>query len=147
MRAKAESAKRRRLSRGALLGLGIVVIAVAWLVYAFLGELAPPPATQQVDDLEIALYSTLTGRPRVGDNQFEIKLSDRQGQPVLQAEVGVAYSMGGMGHRGGMAARSEGYGIFSTLLKFSMAGTWTVEVVVRRPGRPEVKVLFSVSVR
>lgn len=147
MQQEAESAKRRRLSRGALLGLGIVVIAVAWLVYAFLGELAPPPATQQVDDLEIALYSTLTGRPRVGDNQFEIRLRDRQGQPVLQAEVEVAYSMGGMGHRGGTATLPQGYGIFNAVLNFSMAGTWTVEVVVRRPGWPEVRVPFSLSVR
>ncbi|MGH8059832.1 MAG: FixH family protein, partial [Candidatus Entotheonellia bacterium] len=122
---KAESTRRRQLSRGALLGLGIAVIAVAWLVYAFLGELAPPPATQQVSDLEVSLYPTLTGRPRVGENQFEVKLRDRQGEPVLQAEVEVAYSMGGMGHGRRLGTRPEGYGIFSTMLNFPMAGTWT----------------------
>jgi hypothetical protein len=147
MRAEAESPKRRRLSRGALFGLGIVVIAVAWMVYAFLGELAPPPAMQRAGNLEISLYSTLTGRPRVGDNQFEIKLRDRQGQPVSHAEVEVGYSMGGMGHRSRVATRPEGYGIFSTVLTFPMAGTWTVEVEVRRPGGSEVKVPFTLSVR
>ena len=146
MPGEAESPQRRKLSRGALLGLGIAVIALAWMGYAFLGELAPPPATHQVGDLEIALYSTLTGRPRVGDNQFEVKLRDRQGQPVSQAAVEVAYSMGSMGHGSRMTTRPEGFGIFSTVLNFSMAGTWTVEVLVKRPGRPEVKAPFSLSV-
>jgi len=85
---------------------------------------------QQVDDLEIALYSTLTGRPRVGDNQFEVKLRNRQGQPVSQADVEVAYTIGSMGHAGRKATRPEGFGIFSTGLNFPMAGTWTVQVVV-----------------
>ena len=127
MRKEAESHKRRQLSRGALLGLGIVVIGVTWLIYSFLSELAPPPATQRAGDLEISLYPTLTGRPRVGDNQFEVKLRARQGQPVSQAEaeVEVAYSMGGMGHRRRVATRPEGHGIFSTVLSFTIAGTWT----------------------
>ena len=143
MRQETESPKRRRPSRGALVGLALAAIAVGWLIYAFLGELAPPPATQRVGDLEISLYSTLTGRPRVGQNQFEVKLRDPQGQPVSQAEVEVAYSMGGMGHGSWMATRPEGYGIFSTVLSFSMPGTWNAEVMVRRPGLPEVRVPFS----
>ena len=147
MRQEAKSPKRRKLSRGALLGLGIVVIGVAWLIYSFLSELAPPPATQQIGDLELSLYPTLTGRPRVGDNQFEVKLRARQGQPVSQAEVEVAYSMGGMGHGRRVATRPEGYGIFSTVLSFTMAGTWNVDVLVKRPGRPEVKALFSLTVQ
>lgn len=146
MRQETESPKRRRPSRGALVGLAVAAIAVGWLIYAFLGELAPPPATQRVGDLEISLYSTLTGRPRVGQNQFEVKLRDPQGQPVSQAEVEVAYSMGGMGHGSRMATRPEGYGIFSTVLSFSMPGTWNAEVMVRRPGLPEVKVPFSLRV-
>jgi hypothetical protein len=130
-----------------LVGIAIAIVAVGWLVSSFLGQLAPPPATQRVGDLEIAFYSPLTGRPRVGDNQFEVKLRDYQGQPVVQAEVEVAYTMGSMGHGSRTATRSEGYGIFSTMLGFSMAGTWNVEVLVRRPGRPEVKVPFSLSVQ
>jgi len=144
---EAETPKRRKLSRGALAALAIVVIAFGWLVYAFLGELAPPPATQQLGDLEVSLYSTLTGRPRVGDNQFEVKLRDRQGQPVSQAEVAMAYSMGSMGHGSLVAMRREGYGMFSTMLSFPMAGTWKVEILVRRPGQPEVKAPFSLRVQ
>lgn len=147
MQQEVELPTRRTLSRGALLGLGIAVIAVVWIVYAFLGELAQPPATQRVDNLEVSLYSTLTGRPRVGDNQFEVKLHNRQGVPVSQAVVEVAYRMGGMGHANRMATRAEGFGIFSTSLSFPMAGTWNVEVLVRRPGQPEVKVPFSLSVQ
>jgi hypothetical protein len=123
------------------------MIALAWLVYVFLGELAPPLDTQQIDDLEVAFYHTLTGRPRMGDNQFEVKLRDRQGQPVSQAEVAVAYSIGIMGYGSLVATRSEGYGIFATMLSFPMAGTWKVEVLVRRPGQPEVKAPFSLRVQ
>jgi hypothetical protein len=96
-RRQATSHKPRQLSPGALLGLGLAIIAVIWLVYAFLGELAYPPATQRAGDLEVFLYPTLTGRRRVGDNQFEVKLGERQGQPVSQAAVEVAYGMGRVG--------------------------------------------------
>ncbi len=142
-----ESRKRRKVSRGALGGLALAVVAIGWLVYSFLGELSPPPATQWLGDLEVSLYSTVTGRPRAGDNQFEVKLRDRQGRPVSQAEVAVAYGMGSMGHGSRMATRPEGYGIFSTVLSFPMAGTWQVEVLVRRPGQPEVKAPFSLRVQ
>jgi len=143
---EAKSTKRHLLSPGGLVGLALAAVAVGWLIYAFLGELAPPPAVQRAGDLEISLYSTLTGRPRVGQNQFEVKLRGPQGQPVSQAEVEVAYSMAGMRHGSLMAMRPEGYGIFSTLLSFPMPGTWNAEVMVRRPGLPEVKVPFSLSV-
>jgi YtkA-like len=132
--------------QNSLAGLAITGIAFGWSVYAFLGELAPLPAMQQLGDLEVCLYSTLTGRPRVGDNQFEVKLRDRQGQPVSQSEVALAYSMGNMGHGSLVATRGEGYGIFATMLSFPMSGTWKVEVLVRRWGHPEVKVPFSLRV-
>jgi hypothetical protein len=59
-----------------------------------------------------------------------VKLIDRQGQPVARAEVGVAYSRGGMGHKSRAATRPEGDGIFSAVLGFPMAGAWKVEVFV-----------------
>ena len=142
-----ESGERRKVSRGALGGLAIAVVAVGWLAYSFLGELVLPPATQRIADLEISLYSTLTGRPQVGNNQFEVELRDRHGQPVSQAEVDVAYSMDSMGHGSRAATRPEGYGIFSAMLSFPMAETWHVEVIVRRPGQSEVKVPFRLSVQ
>jgi len=45
-----------------------------------------------------------------------------------------------------METRPEGYGMFSTVLSFPQPGTWNVEVLVRRPGHPEVKVPFSFNV-
>jgi hypothetical protein len=140
------SGKPRTLSPGALLGLGLAIIAVMWLVYAFLGELTYPPATQRAGDLEVSLYPTLTGRPRVGDNQFEVKLAERQGQPVSAAAVEVAYSMSRVEDENRIATRPEGYGVFSTVLSFPQVGTWNVEVFVRRPGHPEVNVPFRLNV-
>jgi hypothetical protein len=144
---EAKAGKRRKPSRGALVGFTIAAVTVGWLVYSFVGELAPPPATRRVDDLEVSLYSTLTGRPRVGDNQFEIKIRDRQARLVSQAEVDVDYGMVGMAQGSRLATRPEGYGIFSTVLSFPMPGSWDVEVTVRRPGGPEVRAPFSVQVR
>jgi len=146
MRQATQSLKRRRPSRGALAGFAAAAIAGGWLFYVFLGELAPPPATQRAGDLEISLYSTLTGRPRVGANQFEVKLRDPLGQPVSQAEVEVIYGMAGTGHRSRMPTRAEGYGLFSTMLSFPMPGNWNAEVMVRRPGLSDVKVLYSLSI-
>jgi hypothetical protein len=103
-------------------------------------------ATQHAGDLEVSLYPTLTGRPRVGDNQFEVKLAERQGQPVSPAAVEVAYGMGRVEDENRIAIRPEGYGIFSTVLRFPQLGTWNVEVFVRRPGHPEVKVPFRLNV-
>jgi hypothetical protein len=45
------------------------------------------------------------------------------------------------------ATRPEGYGIFSAVLGFPMAGAWKVEVFVRRSGRPELGVPFALSVQ
>jgi hypothetical protein len=100
-----------------------------------------------VDDLEVSLYSPLTGRLRVGDNLFEVKLRDHQGQPVSQAEVEVADGMDSMGHGSLVAMRREGYGIFTTMFNFPMAGTWKVEVLVSHLRQPEVKVPFRLRVQ
>jgi hypothetical protein len=146
MRAQAEAVKRATLSRGALLGLAIAVIATGWLIYAFVSELALPPATQRVDDLEVSLYSTLTGRPQVGSNQFEVKLRDQQGQLISQAEVEVLYRAATMPPGDRVTARPEGFGIFSTVLAFATPGLWQVEVIVRRPGRPTVRAPYDLYV-
>jgi hypothetical protein len=146
VRSHAGAVKRLALSRGALLGLAIAGIAVGWLIYAFVSELVLPPATQRIEDLEVSLYSTLTGRPQVGSNQFEVKLRDHQGQLISQAEVEVSYRTGTMPPGGRVAARPEGFGIFSTVLTFPATGLWQVDVIVRRPGSPTVQVPFNLHV-
>jgi hypothetical protein len=146
VRSQADAGKRPALSRGALLGLSIALIAAGWLIYAFVSELALPPATQRVEDLEVSLYSTFTGRPQVGSNQFEVKLRDHQGQLISQAEVEVSYRTGTMPPSARVTARPEGFGIFSTVLAFPATGLWQVDVIVRRPGRPTVQVPFDLHV-
>jgi hypothetical protein len=146
MRQAPNPLKRRGPSRGALVGLAVAAVAGVWLFYVFLGELMLPPPTQRAGGLDISLYSTLTGRPRVGANQFEVRLRDTQGRPVSQAAVEVIYDVGGAGPRSRMPTRPEGYGLFSTMLSFPMPGNWNAEVVVRRPGLPDVQVPFSLRV-
>ncbi len=146
VRPQPDAVKRPVLSRGALLGLAIAVIATGWLIYVFMSELTLPPATQRIDGLEVSLYSTLTGRPQVGSNQFEVKLRDHQGQPIAQAEVELAYRTGTAAPGERVMARPEGFGLFSTVLTFPTTGPWQVDVIVRRPGRPTVQVPFDLRV-
>jgi hypothetical protein len=146
VRARAEAVRRVALSRGALLGLAIAVIAAMWLIYAFVSELVLPPAAQRVDDLEVSLYPTLTGRPQVGSNQFEVKLRDQQGQLISQAGVEVLYRTATTLAGDRVTARPEGFGIFSTVLAFAAPGRWQVEVIVRRPGRPTIQAPFDLYV-
>lgn len=147
MERKAESARKRVLSPGALVGLAVAAVAVGWLVYTFVGELAWPPETQRREDLDISLYSTLTGRPRVGVNQFEVKLRNLRGQPVAEADVTVHYSVDGTAPASRTETRSEGYGLFSTVLNFTRAGNWHATVLVGRPGLPELSAPFIIRVK
>jgi hypothetical protein len=139
------STRRRLLSPGAWAGLVVACLAVGWLLYTFLQELTPA-RTQRLGDLEISLYSTLTGRPRLGVNQFEVKLRDLQGQPVSQAHVAVRYALDGTGSASVTDTRFEGYGIFSVVLNFPEAGDWHATVLVGRPGLPELSAPFIIRV-
>lgn len=135
---------RRRSVIAALVGLGLA----GWAVYAFLTSVTAP-LVRETGDLKIYLYPTLTGVPRVGDNNFEVKVLDREGRPVDGASVNVRYTMTGMS---GMEARTLGaravtQGIYETTLSLSMAGTWEVGVTVERPGVAPVTVSFPVQVQ
>ncbi|MBI2371507.1 MAG: FixH family protein [Deltaproteobacteria bacterium] len=135
---------RRRSVVAALVGLGLA----GWTIFAFLTSVTNP-SVREAGGLKIYLYPTLTGAPRTGDNNFEIKVLDREGRPVDGASVNVRYTMTGMS---GMEARTLGaravtQGIYETTLSLSMAGTWEVGVTVERPGVAPVTVSFPVQVQ
>ena len=146
MECHTKMAKRRTLSPGALVGFAIAAVAVGWLLYIFMDELAWPPETQRTGEVDISLYPTLTGRPRLGMNQFEVKLRDLRGQPISDADVTVHYSLDGINGVSKIATRSEGYGLFSTVLNFPKAGEWQATVYVRRVRAPELTASFIIRV-
>lgn len=97
---------------------------------------------QRVGDLQVALYTTLTGAPRVGENQFEVKLTDLADQPVSDAVVTLQYRMRQMGGSTQAPARAAGLGLYQATLHFPTAGTWDVEVHIERGGKEMGSALF-----
>jgi hypothetical protein len=116
-----------------LLHLAEVVLAI-WVILVLLprqGFLLRGPASETASPTNRTLLAA------------DFSLPDLEGGWQRLSHFRGLYSMGGMGHGSRMATRPEGYGIFSTVLSFSMPGTWSAEVMVRRPGLPEVRVPFS----
>jgi hypothetical protein len=87
--------------------------------------------------------------PVVGDNLMELTIKDTDGKIVTDAKVAVNYTMPPMS---GMAPMS--YKIDSVLkgekyqstLKFSMSGSWNVEVKITQAGKT-TPVKFNVDVK
>lgn len=87
--------------------------------------------------------------PVVGDNLMELTIKDTDGKTVTDAKVAVNYTMPPMS---GMAPMS--YKIDSVLkgekyqstLKFSMSGSWNVEVKITQAGKT-TPVKFNVDVK
>lgn len=87
--------------------------------------------------------------PVVGDNLMELTIKDIDGKTVTDAKVAVNYTMPPMS---GMAPMS--YKIDSVLkgekyqstLKFSMSGSWNVEVKITQAGKT-TPVKFNVDVK
>jgi hypothetical protein len=87
--------------------------------------------------------------PVVGDNLMELTIKDTDGKTVTDAKVTVNYTMPPMS---GMAPMS--YKIDSVLkgekyqstLKFSMSGSWNVEVKITQAGKT-TPVKFNVDVK
>ncbi len=123
-----------------LVGGGILLLLIG---SAFWSKLSPPPNRQRVGDLTVFLYTTLTGAPQVGENQFEVKLTDLENQPVSDAVVTLQYGMRQMGGGTRAPSRAAGLGLYQTTLYFPMAGTWDVEVRIQRAGKQVGSALFT----
>jgi hypothetical protein len=87
--------------------------------------------------------------PVVGDNLMELTIKDTDGKTVTDAKVAVNYTMPPMS---GMAPMS--YKIdavlkgekYQSTLKFSMSGSWNVEVKITQAGKT-TPVKFNVDVK
>jgi hypothetical protein len=87
--------------------------------------------------------------PIVGDNLMEIVIKDAQGQAVTDAKVAVSYTMPPMQGMAPMSYRADGLlkgETYQAGLKFSMSGSWNVEVKISRAGRT-TPVKFNVDVK
>jgi RND family efflux transporter MFP subunit len=86
-------------------------------------------------------FSTEPSPPRVGENVFETTVSGRDGQPVTDAEVRVAFFMAAMASMGMPAMRTSatlthaGGGAYRGTGQIATAGRWDVTVTASRAGQ------------
>jgi Cu(I)/Ag(I) efflux system membrane fusion protein len=100
------------------------------------------PLEKKVQDFTLTL-SSRPEKPKAGENTLRLKITDKTGKPVKDAQVSFAYTM----TMPGMApSKADGKlskdGFFEAKANLAMAGEWEVGVVVRRAGQKEVQEKF-----
>ncbi len=89
----------------------------------------------------IALRSQPTP-PRVGENEFEVRLTDREGKPIADAAVSLDFHMPSMPTmkmpemRQTVDLAPAGGGEYRGRDRIDMAGDWMVTITATRKGRP-----------
>lgn len=112
------------------------VPAALVLLLVACGGGASEPARVEASGLVLEAR-TVPENPRVGRNELEFTLRDRQGAPVDDAHVSSKvhmHAMGAMPAMGGPASvEKTGDGRWRADFDLAMGGTWIVEVQVHRP--------------
>ena len=112
-------------------------------------KMGPPaksgPTEKKVQDLTLTL-STQPEKTKPGENLLRLKITDRNGKPVTDAQVSFQYTMNMAGMTVSKAeAKPSKDGSYETKISFAMAGEWEVTTIVRRPGQKEIQEKFKVA--
>jgi Cu(I)/Ag(I) efflux system membrane fusion protein len=101
----------------------------------------------RVADGYILNFRTLPETPKAGEALLKLKLTDRTGKPVTNAQVLFVYTMPMPGMIDSKApAHHINDGLYEGTVLFGMAGTWVVTVNVTVPGQPPIVERFRFSV-
>lgn len=101
------------------------------------------PMEKKVGDLTLQL-STEPQKTKAGENTLRLKITDKSGKPVTEAQVSFQYTMAMPGMVPSKAeAKHSKDGFYETKANFGMAGQWDVTVNVRRPGQKEIQEKFK----
>jgi len=102
------------------------------------------PQEKKVQDLTLTLL-TQPEKPKAGENVIRLKITDKAGQPIKDAQVSFVFNMTMPGM---VPSKGEGKlskdGFYETKTMLAMAGQWEVTVIVRRPGQKELQEKFTV---
>jgi membrane fusion protein, copper/silver efflux system len=103
------------------------------------------PMEKKVGDLTLTL-STQPEKTKAGENTLRLKIVDKGGKPVTDAQVSFQYTMAmpSMALSKAEAKHSKD-GLYETKANFGMAGVWDVTVGVRRSGQKEIQEQFKVT--
>jgi Cu(I)/Ag(I) efflux system membrane fusion protein len=101
------------------------------------------PQEKKVQDLTLIL-STEAEKPKAGENIVRLKITDKAGKLVKDAQVAFIFQM----TMAGMApSKAEGKlskdGLYEAKGNLAMAGEWEVTVTIRRPGQKEIQEKFK----
>jgi hypothetical protein len=103
------------------------------------------PMEKKVQDLTLTL-STQPEKAKAGDNTLRLKITDKNGKPVTDAQVSFQYTMTMAGMAVSKAdAKLSKDGFYEAKTNLAMAGSWEVTVMVRRPGQKEIQEKFNVA--
>ena len=103
------------------------------------------PQEKKIQDLTLAL-STRPEKAKAGENVLRLKITDKAGNPVKDAQVSFQYTMKMQGMVASKAdATLSKEGFFETKANLPMAGKWEVTAMVRRPGQKEIQEKFTVA--
>jgi Cu(I)/Ag(I) efflux system membrane fusion protein len=103
------------------------------------------PMEKKVQDLTLML-STQPEKTKAGENTLRLKIVDKNGKPVNDAEVTFQYTMAMAGMMVSKAeAKLSKDGFYETKANFGMKGEWEVTVRVRRLGQKEIQEKFKVA--
>jgi membrane fusion protein, copper/silver efflux system len=102
------------------------------------------PTEKKIGDLTLNL-STQPEKPKAGENILRLKITDKAGNPVKDAQVTFNYTMNMAGMVASKAeAKLSKDGFYETKANLGMAGEWELTAVVRRPGAKEIQEKFKV---
>ena len=103
------------------------------------------PVEKKVGDLTLTL-STQPEKTKAGENTLRLKITDKSGKPVTDAQVTFQYTMAMPGMVLSKAeAKHSKDGVYESKANFGMAGQWDVTVSVRRPGQKEIQEKFKLT--
>ena len=102
------------------------------------------PMETKVGDLTLTL-SSQPEKPKAGENILRLKVADKSGNPVKDAQVSIEYTMNMPGM---VLAKPEVKlskdGLYETKANLGMMGEWVVTAIVRRPGQKEIRQTFKI---
>jgi Cu(I)/Ag(I) efflux system membrane fusion protein/cobalt-zinc-cadmium efflux system membrane fusion protein len=125
---------------------------------AAMGSFAPPPpgagaaAAMNAPQAANLDYASDPPTPRMGSNNFRVKLTGGDGAAIAGAQVTVTFFMPAMPAMGMAAMRSvatlseKGGGIYEGPGEVQMGGTWQVTVLATKAGQTLAQKQFSVAV-
>lgn len=102
------------------------------------------PMEKKIQDLTLTL-STQPEKAKAGENVLRLKITDKDGKAVQDAQVYFNYTMAMPGMAASKAdAKLSKDGFYEAKTNLAMAGSWEVTVMVRRPGQKEIQEKFNV---